>query len=64
MKMPIRLRPEPKQPKWRVNADEEKLNEAYDKFLGSVGERVRGRDLLDEETKVRYICYISLGDMW
>ncbi|KAK4501801.1 hypothetical protein PRZ48_007610 [Zasmidium cellare] len=50
MKMPIRLRPEPRQPKWRVNKDEDKLNEAYDKFLGSVASG-RGSDLLDQETK-------------
>lgn len=53
MKMPIRLRPEPKQPKWKTNTDEEKLNEMYDRLLGSVGGKIRGRDLLDAETKVR-----------
>lgn len=52
MKMPVRLRPEPRQPAWRVNTDESKLDAAYDRFLGSVGGRKKGSELLDSETKV------------
>lgn len=47
MKMPIRLRPQPKQPVWNVNSNEERLNHAYDLFLGKDGSA-----MLDDETKV------------
>lgn len=47
MKMPIRLRPMPKQPVWKVNNNEGRLNQAYDLFLGK-----EGSAMLDEETKV------------
>ena len=59
MKMPIRLRPSPKQPEWKVNTRQETLDEMYDRFIGQAGkaardqgENVRGRDLLPEEIKV------------
>ncbi|EMF12221.1 uncharacterized protein SEPMUDRAFT_87860 [Sphaerulina musiva SO2202] len=53
LRQPIRLRPRSHQSAtWRVNNDPEKLNAAYDNFLGRVGgNRLRGRDLLDEQTK-------------
>jgi large subunit ribosomal protein L15 len=62
MKMPYRLRPEPKQPVWRVNTQQEPVDEMYDRFLGRVGETIkdqelqstRGSDLLPEEIKVHY----------
>lgn len=47
MKMPIRLRPQPKQPVWNVNSNQERLDHAYDLFLGKDGSAA-----LDEETKV------------
>ena len=57
--MPIRLRPMPKQPVWRVNTEQEPLDEMYDSFIGSAGKAAtdiegskRGRDLLPEEVKV------------
>lgn len=50
MKMPIRLRPTPKQPAWRVNDSEERLNQAYDLFLGKDGSA-----MLDDKTKVYII---------
>ena len=64
MKMPVRLRPLPKQPDWKVNEKEEPLDEMYDRFLGSVGrsrdqgESIQGRDMLPEEIKVcrTYSC--------
>ena len=59
MKMPIRLRPTPKQPVWRVNTEQEPLDEMYDNFIGSAGKAAtdiegskRGRDMLPEEVKV------------
>lgn len=52
MKMPIRLRPRPKGPVWRVNASEEVLDRAFDEFVGHVGGRMKGSELLDAETKV------------
>lgn len=52
MTMPIRLRPTPPQPAWPVNDDDEILNRAYDEFLGGMGMGQKGRDLLDEPTKV------------
>ena len=61
MQMPIRLRPQPKQPEWRVNDQPEVLDEMYDRFIGRAGESAkgqdevestRGRDLLPEEIKV------------
>lgn len=63
MQMPIRLRPVPKQPVWRVNAEQEPLDQMYDKFVGNCGRAAldlgggskKGRDLLDEEVKVRYL---------
>ncbi|KAK5162920.1 uncharacterized protein LTR77_011081 [Saxophila tyrrhenica] len=58
MRMPERIRPEPKQPVWRVNDDAEAMDEMYDRFMGRVGEAVkgevkdtRGRGMLDEEVK-------------
>jgi large subunit ribosomal protein L15 len=53
MTMPIRLRPQPKQPAWTVNDDDEKLNQVYDQLLtGLGGPSVRGRHVLDEQVKV------------
>lgn len=63
LRQPIRLRPRSHQSAtWRVNTDPEKLNAAYDNFLGRVGgNRLRGRDLLDEQTKVSFIrCIASI----
>lgn len=61
LRQPIRLRPRSHQSAtWRVNTDPEKLNAAYDNFLGRVGgNRLRGRDLLDEQTKVSFIRRIA-----
>lgn len=59
MRMPVRLRPLPKQPEWKVNKDPKLLDEMYDRFVGRAGEAAkdqvqstRGRDLLPEEVKV------------
>lgn len=64
MQMPIRLRPAPKQPLWRVNDQQEPLDEMYDAFVGSAGRSAsdiegsrRGRDLLPEEIKV-FTCVL------
>ena len=61
MQMPIRLRPVPKQPIWRVNTEQEPLDQMYDDFIGSAGRSAtdvegsrRGRDMLPEEVKVRH----------
>ncbi|KAI5365173.1 Putative 54S ribosomal protein L15 [Septoria linicola] len=53
LRQPIHLRPRIEQSiSWRVNSDPEKLNAAYDSFLGRVGgNQLRGRELLDEQTK-------------
>ncbi|SMQ53712.1 unnamed protein product [Zymoseptoria tritici ST99CH_1A5] len=51
MKMPVRLRPEPSQPVWVINRDEEKVNAVFDAFLGPLAGKQKGRELLDEETK-------------
>ncbi|KAK5133918.1 hypothetical protein LTR08_007147 [Meristemomyces frigidus] len=60
MAMPLRLRPRPNQPVWRVNTRQEPLDEMYDRFVGRVGEAAkgqegisgtRGRDMLPEEVK-------------
>ncbi|EME81901.1 uncharacterized protein MYCFIDRAFT_211491 [Pseudocercospora fijiensis CIRAD86] len=59
LKMPIRLRPQPKQPVWSVNTDDEKLNQAYDNFCGRVGGNKRGRDLLSDEVKWTAITHKS-----
>ncbi|KXT04847.1 hypothetical protein AC578_3484 [Pseudocercospora eumusae] len=59
LKMPIRLRAQPKQPVWSVNTDDEKLNQAYDSFCGRVGGNKRGRDLLSEEVKWTAITHKS-----
>ena len=62
MAMPVRLRPKPNQPLWRVNTRQEPLDEMYDRFVGRVGEAAkgqdglvgtRGRELLGEDVKVR-----------
>ena len=62
MKMPIRLRPKPRQPEWKVNEDPAVLDDMYDRFIGRAGaaakgqvevESTKGRDLLPEEIKVR-----------
>jgi large subunit ribosomal protein L15 len=53
MKMPFRLRPEPKQPVWKVNEEVELVDEAFDKFVGQAGGKgARGSELLPEEIKV------------
>ena len=53
MRMPFRLRPEPKQPKWEVNEKPELVDEAYDRFVGQTGGKgTRGCELLPEEIKV------------
>jgi len=58
MRMPVRLRPQPNQPVWKVNDRPESVDEAFDAFIGGAGGRnVRGRDLLDEEVKVYYRPY-------
>lgn len=63
MKMPIRLRPKPRQPEWKVNEDPAVLDDMYDRFIGRAGgaakgqvevESTKGRDLLPEEIKVRH----------
>lgn len=52
MQMPFRTRMTQKK-EWRVNTSDEKLDEAYDRFIGRAGGKdTRGRDLLDEQTKV------------
>lgn len=58
--MPHRARPAPKQPEWKVNVEDQPVNEMYDRFIGRAGEAAkgqvestRGRDLLPEEIKVR-----------
>ncbi|KAF2725160.1 hypothetical protein K431DRAFT_343154 [Polychaeton citri CBS 116435] len=43
MQMPIRLRPKPRQPVWRVNTSDELVNEVYDRFVGRAGEAARGQ---------------------
>ena len=66
MKMPIRLRPLPtNQPRWNVNDKDEPVDQFYDKFIGEragasargqegmSGKGTKGRELLDEEIKVR-----------
>lgn len=51
--MPIRLRPQPSQPTWTVNSDDERLNKVYDVILGGVIPGTKGREvLLNEEVKV------------
>lgn len=53
MRMPFRLRQEPKQPKWSTNTEQEPVDEAFDKFIGTAaGRGVQGRDVLPEEIKV------------
>ena len=52
MQMPIRLRPQPNQPVWRVNDKPEVLDEVYDQILGKLSS-TRGSEMLDSETKVR-----------
>ncbi|KAK4544211.1 hypothetical protein LTR36_004421 [Oleoguttula mirabilis] len=59
MKMPFRLRPQPKGPVWRVNEELEPLDAMYDRFVDRVGEAAKGqglagtkgRDMLPEEVK-------------
>ncbi|KAF2207153.1 hypothetical protein CERZMDRAFT_51585 [Cercospora zeae-maydis SCOH1-5] len=52
LQQPVRLRPRSEPSKlWRVNSDPEKLNAVYDSFLGPIAGNIRGRDLLDEQTK-------------
>lgn len=56
MRMPVRTRPRPDQPEWKVNTAQEPLDEMYDRFIGSIarlqGQSAKGRDFLDEEVKV------------
>jgi len=53
MRMPFRLRQEPKQPKWSTNTQQEPVDEAFDNFIGTAaGRGVQGRDVLPEEIKV------------
>lgn len=53
MQMPFRLRPQPKQPVWKVNEQVELVDEAFDKFVGQAGGKgSRGREVLPEEIKV------------
>ena len=61
MKMPERIRPVPNQPVWKVNTQQEPVDEMYDRFMGRVpesfkeiGEKARGRDVLPDEVKVSF----------
>nr|POE65638.1 hypothetical protein CFP56_58744 [Quercus suber] len=51
MRMPLRLRPEPKGPVWKVNTEQEPVDEMYDKFLHKSGGRMEGRTVLPDEIK-------------
>lgn len=54
MRAPIRMRPMPQQPAWKVNDDPEVLDDVMDRFIGRAsGPTVKGRDVLPEELKVR-----------
>jgi len=54
MKAPIRLRPQPRQPEWKVNDKVEPVDEMYDKFIGRIGGSTKGKDMLPEEVKVHH----------
>ena len=60
--MPFRVRPDTRQPVWRVNDKMEPLDEMYDRFIGRAGDAAKGQEgvqgtkgseLLPEEVKVR-----------
>ena len=53
MRMPYRLRPLPNQPAWVVNDEQAPLDEMYDRFLMGIEGGKSGRNMLDDETKVR-----------
>ncbi|WPH03868.1 Hypothetical protein R9X50_00675100 [Acrodontium crateriforme] len=64
MTMPFRLRPQPKQPVWRVNTEQEPLDAMYDSFVGrasdvSKADAGRGREMLTEEVKWLAITHKS-----
>ncbi|KAK6442030.1 hypothetical protein LTR95_001742 [Oleoguttula sp. CCFEE 5521] len=60
MRMPQRIRPQPKQPMWKVNDEAEPLDAAFDKFIGNAaGRDVRGREALDEEVKWQSLTHRS-----
>jgi large subunit ribosomal protein L15 len=54
MRMPIRMRPIPDQPRWSVNTKQEVVDHAFDNFVGGAGDGVKGSEMLDSETKVRF----------
>nr|POE87326.1 hypothetical protein CFP56_29915 [Quercus suber] len=53
MRMPLRLRPEPKGPVWKVNTEQAPVDDMYDKFFAKAGGRTHGRAVLPDEIKVR-----------
>ena len=61
MKMPVRVRPLPNQPVWRVNEDPQLLDAMYDKILGTLSSSTKGSEMLDAETKVRTAFHTTLS---
>ncbi|KAK6440762.1 hypothetical protein LTR95_003012 [Oleoguttula sp. CCFEE 5521] len=60
MRMPQRIRPQPKQPIWRINDEAEPVDAAFDKLIGNAaGRDVRGREVLDEEIKWQSLTHKS-----
>lgn len=67
--MPFRVRPQPKQPVWKVNTEQEPLDAMYDSFVGRAGEALkgdakRGREMLTEEVKVRFYHRLNLEEYY
>lgn len=55
MRQPLRLRPQPRQPLWKVNTEQEPLDEMYDRLIGrTLGGGIVGRDALPEDVKVSF----------
>lgn len=58
MRMPLRLRPQPRGPVWKVNTEQAPVDEMYDKFFVKTGGTADGRNVLSDEIKVYPIAIV------